>query len=484
MNEIHAAKGFKTGALPTPRYALARATPFLVPVEAPPPQVIVVPPKLSMWNNQTWGCCVSSEEAFAKAAYSVMNGLPETFITDETVMTFCRKYDLLNGAYLEDVLKKMKADGFHQDGQTYTDGSYATVDYSNETALQAAIAIGPVKIGIDSSALPNDAGSHNGWHASGGTPGQFHNEDHCVGLCSYGPSAALFAALGVPMPSGFPATGYMLFTWSTIGVVDYRWIMSAVGEAWVRNPTTPGVTPAPGPQPGPPVKPQDSKFIGQSVPGTMVAGKTYSVSLTFLNTGALSWIPLGGYGLGSQSPTDNVIWGTGRVLFEGDSVPTGGQKVFTFDVVAPAKVGEYKFKWKLVQDGVTWFGEPSQALLIEVTEAPPTPTPGTTIVVPQAGTYQLMASGGQKKMAMAAPKLPALPWLEIMQLLALAVKDGPLVMALATELVAAIRAGTLNAATIQALVAKYGQGVKVIVADILRILGVAMPAMEDKAGAA
>ena len=94
--------------------------------------------------------------------------------------------------------------------------------------------------------------------AVGGTPQQYTSEDHCVGLWGYGPSAWLFRQLGVALPSPLTGTetGYLLYTWATIGFVDHAWIMSTVGEAWLRSPTTVGELPAPTPTPTPtPVPP-------------------------------------------------------------------------------------------------------------------------------------------------------------------------------------------------------------------------------------
>jgi hypothetical protein len=256
------------GARPTPRHKLCAAIPHTIR-HAAPVQVIVVPPFLEMWLNDQYGDCVTAEEAFAKAAFSVMLGAPETKITDATVLAFCNAGGFLDGANLTDVMDAMIANGFQQDGG-YKDGPYNAVDYSDEAVLQNAISLGPVKIGIDANALPSGAGNANGWYASGGSPGQFSNEDHCVALCGYGPSAALFAALGVAMPSGFPSSGYLLYTWSTIGVVDHAWIMSTCGEAWIRTPTTVGVGPVPPvlvppvpvpPVPVPPVPPSGNMLV-------------------------------------------------------------------------------------------------------------------------------------------------------------------------------------------------------------------------------
>ena len=128
--------------------------------------------------------------------------------------------------------------GFEVNGVVYNDGPHTGVDYSREDVLQAAIAQGPVKIGIDADALPPEAGNQQGWYAVGGSPGQFGNLDHCTGLCGFGPASFLDTALGVTLPSALAPDkiGYLHFTWDTIGFVDHDWIMSTCGEAWLRSP--------------------------------------------------------------------------------------------------------------------------------------------------------------------------------------------------------------------------------------------------------
>ncbi len=238
---------FKTGAKPTPRHVLI-ASPRFIPTRSVPTQVAYVPSKLSYWKNDTYGDCVTAEEAFAKAATGI-------FISDETVVSWAKKGGFLNGANLDEVLKAMASSGFSQDGNTYNDGGASVVDYSNESVLQAALAQGVVKIGIDSSALPSGAGNKSGWVALGGSR-QFNNEDHSVSLAGFGTAQYLFSQIQVTLPSTLPPTtpGYLLFTWNTIGFVDHKWIMSTVGEAWVRNPTTIIVGTNP-PSPDPPLNP-------------------------------------------------------------------------------------------------------------------------------------------------------------------------------------------------------------------------------------
>ena len=97
-----------------------------------------------------------------------------------------------------------------------------------------------------------------------------------------------------------------------------------------------------------------AQFISQSVKTAMYAGEGYTMSITMKNVGNTTWTAGSLYRLGSQNAQDNMTWGMNRVALP-NSVPPGGQVTFTFDVVAPAK-GTYNFQWKMVQDGVEWFG--------------------------------------------------------------------------------------------------------------------------------
>lgn len=106
-----------------------------------------------------------------------------------------------------------------------------------------------------------------------------------------------------------------------------------------------------------PVEPKenDSKYIGGSVPTTMVVGQSYAASVTFQNTGWKTWTAQELYRLGSQSPTDNSTWGTGRVALP-SNVASGASTTFNFTVRAPLTAGNMLFQWRMVRDGVAWFG--------------------------------------------------------------------------------------------------------------------------------
>ena len=242
-----------------------------------PSQVLMVPSQLSMWGNDQYGDCVSASEAARIAAYSVFCGLPETFIPEATAISWASAGGYLNGANLTDVMTDRMTRGMADaGGKLYLAGPYTSVDYTVEATLQAALASGPVNFGIDANALPSAAGNANGWYAFGGSPGSFNNEDHCTPSFGFvtGPMAAqtAFQALGAAVPAGAPTTNvYLWFTWNTIGVVDFPWIMSTAGEAWLQNPTTVGQTPNPTPIPPVPPSPPTPGTVGITLTADQVA---------------------------------------------------------------------------------------------------------------------------------------------------------------------------------------------------------------------
>ncbi|MFA0922360.1 RHS repeat domain-containing protein [Xanthomonas fragariae] len=108
-----------------------------------------------------------------------------------------------------------------------------------------------------------------------------------------------------------------------------------------------------------------AQFVFQSVPTTMVVGQPYAASIMMRNTGQATWSASSAFNLGSQNPSDNGTWGTGRVAVPG-SVVTGASASFNFTARAPLTAGTYNFQWRMVQDGVSWFGPPSPNQSIEV----------------------------------------------------------------------------------------------------------------------
>jgi hypothetical protein len=223
------------GAKPSPRHELAAATPHVALAKVPPTH-IVMPKKLNVWHNDLHGDCVTAEEAFAKACHS-----PEIYITPTEVETWAKAHGVYEGAVVIDVVKWMEKKGFTQDGHTYDDGAYSSVNWTNAAILQSAIYHGPVKIGIGANQLEATCKAHgfkSGWFATGYSAEQ--DEDHCVSLCGYGQISWLAKQLDASVPSGVNGSqpGYALFTWGSIGVIDVPSLLAITHEAWLRTPTT------------------------------------------------------------------------------------------------------------------------------------------------------------------------------------------------------------------------------------------------------
>jgi hypothetical protein len=259
-----------TGAKASPRSALCGASSHRIGGAAPV-RFIRLPKKLSFWLNNVDGDCVTAEEAFAKACMGIL-------ISDQTVKQWATQHDVMNGAYLNQVLGWMAQAGFSQDGNVYNDGPAKTVDYTNRAALSDAIYTGPVKLGLAAGQLQDRVGEKNGWVITGLTSDQ--NEDHCTSLCGYGEAGWLAQQLGGQLPSGIDGNLFALamFTWSTVGIIDPASMMSITGEAWVRSPTNitvgnnpvspddvliPSPGPAPNPTPTPPPSPIPYTIIQQ-----------------------------------------------------------------------------------------------------------------------------------------------------------------------------------------------------------------------------
>lgn len=79
-------------------------------------------------------------------------------------------------------------------------------------------------------------------------------------------------------------------------------------------------------------------------------------------------LALNPYRLGSQNPQDNIIWGLNRVDVPA-TVPPGGQVAFSF-TISPSTLGTHNFQWRMVQEGITWFGDYTPDVHIRVVKGP------------------------------------------------------------------------------------------------------------------
>ena len=139
----------------------------------------------------------------------------------------------------------------------------------------------------------------------------------------------------------------------------------------------------------------DALFVSQSVPNFMAPGSRHTATVTMRNVGTVPWRAPhpnnpGRIKLGSQEPADTLRWGVNRVdlPFDIDVSPdTNG--TFTFSIVAPIEQGFHSFRWKVLREGVNWFGQSNVPLTITVAadsictgqEIPATMVAGTTSTV-------------------------------------------------------------------------------------------------------
>jgi hypothetical protein len=115
----------------------------------------------------------------------------------------------------------------------------------------------------------------------------------------------------------------------------------------------------------------NAQFVSHTVPTTMTAGQTLTVSVTMKNIGTATWNGGGAYpyGLGHPAGSTTWTWRSNRVyLGSTQSVAPNGTKTFSFSITAPSTSGTYAFpRWQMVQEGVGYFGAQMPALSITVT---------------------------------------------------------------------------------------------------------------------
>lgn len=99
-----------------------------------------------------------------------------------------------------------------------------------------------------------------------------------------------------------------------------------------------------------------AELVSISAPASVAPDATFVASITMTNTGSTSWTAESLYKLGSEIPQDNVRWGVSRIELPFDPVNPGQAATFTTTFTAPSAAGVYNFAWRMVQDGVEWFG--------------------------------------------------------------------------------------------------------------------------------
>jgi hypothetical protein len=130
----------------------------------------------------------------------------------------------------------------------------------------------------------------------------------------------------------------------------------------------------------------DADVVAETVPETMATGSTADVTVRLRNGGSTTWSGRAGYKLSAEG--DAAVLGPGRVLLPSESIPPGGEALFSFRLNAEVPPGGYRTSWRMLKEGSGPFGT---SVSKGVTVAGACPAPGAP--APYAGPSAPVQSG-------------------------------------------------------------------------------------------
>jgi len=107
-----------------------------------------------------------------------------------------------------------------------------------------------------------------------------------------------------------------------------------------------------------------ASFVDESIPRTMIAGQTYSATVTFRNTGANVWSTRDGYALTVDGPDTSRAWAVTAVPLP-YAATTDQEVVFTLNLNAPVTPGTHSLQFTL-KKGSAPFGGLSVTIPVNV----------------------------------------------------------------------------------------------------------------------
>ncbi|MCG7406171.1 hypothetical protein MH117_02000 [Paenibacillus sp. ACRRX] len=100
----------------------------------------------------------------------------------------------------------------------------------------------------------------------------------------------------------------------------------------------------------------DAKILTSQLPDVLYAGEDYMANITVKNVGSQEWSESMSVRLGAVDDGDSFALGR-HVIPAGQNIKYGDTYTFAFSMKAPDKPGVYTTDWRMVQDGVSWFGD-------------------------------------------------------------------------------------------------------------------------------
>lgn len=99
------------------------------------------------------------------------------------------------------------------------------------------------------------------------------------------------------------------------------------------------------------------------LPEVLAPGQTWQAAVTVRNTGPVAWSAADGFRLGAVDDSDGLAGQLRVDLPPGLTVPPGGTHTFRFTLTAPAQPGVHVTDWRMLREGVEWFGGVAGALV-------------------------------------------------------------------------------------------------------------------------
>ncbi|MBL4847622.1 MAG: hypothetical protein JKY65_19050 [Planctomycetes bacterium] len=99
--------------------------------------------------------------------------------------------------------------------------------------------------------------------------------------------------------------------------------------------------------------------MSHTLPTSLAPGQTATVEVVIQNTGTTTWESDGDqdYKLGAVGDQDPFHTEGRAHLPKGTKILPQATATFRFVLTAPRKAGRYTTDWRMVQEGVQWFGE-------------------------------------------------------------------------------------------------------------------------------
>ena len=162
------------------------------------------------------------------------------------------------------------------------------------------------------------------------------------------------------------------------------------------------------------LRPRDALVSSTQLPTILLSNQAAQVNLAMVNVGTSEWPAGGPIRLGSQDPQDNQRWGVARIAVP-TPTPPGATATFTFAITAPSTTGRSSCRWRMLEEGIEWFGETSTGSVLVTSSTGPTTVPDVVGMerVPAANAIRAaelvpqFAGGGSSNAAQVVSQSPA-----------------------------------------------------------------------------